>query len=129
MLRTSEDLFGLDHLAYAGQDGLAPFGDDVFTASGNVAKPGKPPRISVKGVPKHGCTGGFRARVRIRAGRLSSVSVRLDGKGLYGKARKRFSVRVRPATMRHGVHRLRIRAVAASGRSARHVNHFRTCAR
>jgi phospholipase C len=30
LLRSVEDLFGLDHLGYAGQDGLKAFGDDVF---------------------------------------------------------------------------------------------------
>ena len=33
MLRSLEDLFGLDHLGFAGQDGLKAFGDDVFAAS------------------------------------------------------------------------------------------------
>ena len=32
MLRSVEDLFGLDHLGYAGRDGLKPFGADVYTA-------------------------------------------------------------------------------------------------
>ena len=30
LLRSVEDVFGLDHLGYAGQQGLASFGDDVF---------------------------------------------------------------------------------------------------
>jgi hypothetical protein len=33
MLRSLEDMFGLSHLGYAAQDGLQPFGADVFTAS------------------------------------------------------------------------------------------------
>jgi hypothetical protein len=32
LLRTVEDLFGLSHLGYAGANGLAPFGGDVFDA-------------------------------------------------------------------------------------------------
>ena len=32
LLRTIEDLFGLDHLGFAGQSGLTPFGLDVFAA-------------------------------------------------------------------------------------------------
>ena len=32
LLRTVEDLFGLDHLGFAGQSGLTPFGLDVFVA-------------------------------------------------------------------------------------------------
>lgn len=31
LLRSIEDIFGLDHLGYAGQAGLMPFGSDVFT--------------------------------------------------------------------------------------------------
>ena len=34
LLRSLEDLFGLGHLGYAGQDGLVPFGSDVFAAGG-----------------------------------------------------------------------------------------------
>lgn len=30
MLRSVEDFFGLDHIGYAAQDGLVPFGDDVL---------------------------------------------------------------------------------------------------
>jgi hypothetical protein len=32
LLRTIEDLFGLEHLGYAGRAGLRPFGEDVFAA-------------------------------------------------------------------------------------------------
>jgi hypothetical protein len=38
LLRTIEDIFGLGHLGYAGQDGLAAFGRDVFAA----ARSGRP---------------------------------------------------------------------------------------
>jgi hypothetical protein len=31
LLRSVEDLFGLGHLGYAGQDGLKGFGADIFT--------------------------------------------------------------------------------------------------
>jgi hypothetical protein len=30
LLRSVEDIFGLDHLGFAGVPGLAPFGSDVF---------------------------------------------------------------------------------------------------
>ena len=32
MLRSIEDIFGLDHLGYAGQDGLVPFGGDIYSS-------------------------------------------------------------------------------------------------
>ncbi|HEX3868035.1 MAG TPA: alkaline phosphatase family protein, partial [Gemmatimonadaceae bacterium] len=31
LLKSVEDMFGLDHLGYAGQKGLAAFGKDIFT--------------------------------------------------------------------------------------------------
>ena len=40
LLRSVEDIFGLDHLGYAGQDGLKPFGDDVFASRGETAAGG-----------------------------------------------------------------------------------------
>ena len=36
MLRSVEDIFGLPHLGYAGQQGLAPFGDDIYTGSASL---------------------------------------------------------------------------------------------
>jgi hypothetical protein len=39
LLRTIEDLFGLDHLAMAAQGGLRPFGDDVFDRPAVTAAP------------------------------------------------------------------------------------------
>jgi hypothetical protein len=36
-LRSIEDLFGLTHLGFAGADGLAPFGADVYTATAAAA--------------------------------------------------------------------------------------------
>lgn len=36
MLRSVEDIFGLDHLGYAGQDGLKPFGADVYTTGSGL---------------------------------------------------------------------------------------------
>lgn len=37
LLRSIEDWFGLPHLAYAGQQGLRPFGNDVFTREAAAA--------------------------------------------------------------------------------------------
>jgi hypothetical protein len=41
LLRSVEDLFGLDHLGYAGQAGLSSFGDDVFNGSPVALKKNK----------------------------------------------------------------------------------------
>jgi hypothetical protein len=34
LLRSIEDFFGLDHIGYAGQDGLRSFGTDIFRKRG-----------------------------------------------------------------------------------------------
>jgi hypothetical protein len=39
LLRSIEDLFGFPHLGYAAQEGLKPFGDDVFNATAPQAPP------------------------------------------------------------------------------------------
>jgi hypothetical protein len=31
LLKSLEDIYGLPHLGYAGQQGLTAFGDDIFT--------------------------------------------------------------------------------------------------
>jgi hypothetical protein len=36
LLRSIEDIFGLDHLGYAGQAGLKPFGADIFTGAARM---------------------------------------------------------------------------------------------
>jgi phosphatidylinositol-3-phosphatase len=36
MLRSVEDLFGLGHLGYAGEKGLASFGPDVYRRTGTA---------------------------------------------------------------------------------------------
>jgi hypothetical protein len=38
LLRSIEDLFGLSHLGYAAQTGLAPFGSDVYNARGAAGR-------------------------------------------------------------------------------------------
>jgi hypothetical protein len=91
LLRSIEDLFGLGHLGYAGQQGLRAFGDDVFdaqpaapAASAPPAAPGAPaapaapaapPKRCAPGPaprPRHGsyARGTFLASVRIRSGTL-----------------------------------------------------------
>jgi hypothetical protein len=49
LLRSIEDLFGLDHLGYAGAAGLKPFGDDVFT----TAPPAAPAAITHRHKRRH----------------------------------------------------------------------------
>jgi hypothetical protein len=60
LLRSLEDLFGLGHLGFAAQDGLLPFGDDVYAAQ--RLTPSAAPR-SARGA-RHGARGRGRPRRR-----------------------------------------------------------------
>jgi hypothetical protein len=127
-LRSVEDLFGLEHLGYAAQDGLRPFGDDVYTSpSGNPGTPGTPsgrPRVTLSGVPRHCHSGRFRARLRATGTGVSRLIASLDGKHVKGSAKTAFTVRLSCASMKAGVHRLTAAATNAGGTRHR-VIHFR----
>ena len=91
LLRSTEDLFGMGHLGYAGNEGLKPFGDDVY----NAKKP-SPPRA-----PTGACTAarsgaavaGLRLRGRLltfRARRKAKIRITVHfRKGRHGKVLKR----------------------------------------
>ena len=133
LLRSTEDMFGLPHLGYAAQEGLKPFGDDVFTQPdgppGGGPGIGLPPRIAVRGVPGRGCVrGSFRARVRVRSSSLKRVTVMVDRRRIARRRASSFRVRVKTAGLRRGRHRLTVRASDTSGRAARNTKVFRICA-
>jgi hypothetical protein len=138
MLRSVEDIFGLDHLAFAAQDGLKEFGDDVFNApAGFPAGPpsGGPPavrlpriKIRIGGVPRRCVTGRFKARVSISATYgLGRARVSLDRRALKRSARRKFRVRVNAAHLRSGRHRLTVKASDRLGNAARRTVVFKRC--
>jgi hypothetical protein len=142
LLRSMEDLFGLPHLAFAAQDGLKPFGSDVF----NAIAPGSPGggsggggsggaslgparlKIRVGGVP-HRCTArSFNARVSITATRgLRGARAYLDHRTVKRSASKRFKVKVRSRRLRHGKHRFTVMAADRTGKRARRTVKFSRC--
>jgi hypothetical protein len=122
-LRSVEDLFGLDHLGYAGQDGLRPFGNDIYTNS-SAPPVKKPPVPKISAVPKRCTTGSFLARVSVTGAGVSQLAAAVDGKRVKASAKTSFSVRVRCASLKIGVHRLTASATGAGG-SAHRVIHFR----
>ena len=91
LLRSTEDLFGLGHLGYAGNEGLKPFGDDVY----NAKKP-TPPRAPT-GVCHAARSGNVVAGVRLRgrlltfrARRTAKIRITLHfGKRRHGRSLKR----------------------------------------
>jgi hypothetical protein len=136
LLRSTEDMFGLGHLGYAARDGLKPFGDDVFNASGNggggsgggggtASYPR--PRISLTHVPRRCVNRSFKARVRIRSKHLRGMNVMVDRRTVVRGRRKAFSVRVAVAGLRSGKHQLSVRARDRKGRTARKTAVFRVC--
>ena len=135
LLRSTEDMFGLPHLAYAAQDGLKPFEDDVFnkgTGGGGKppVKPGPKPKVTIKGVPKR-CVRkpkAFTARVKVKSKQLRRVNVMVDRHifAAYSKT-KSFTVKVRTKRLRRGNHLLTARARDASKRTTRKTVRFKVC--
>lgn len=128
LLRSIEDIFGLEHLGYAARPDLKPFGDDVYNRTGIVGPPVLgPPTIRIRGVPRKRCVSrSFRARIRVSAAALRRVNVMVDRHSVARKRSTRFSVRVRTARLRGRSHRLTVR-VSHRGAPGRKTVRFRTC--
>jgi hypothetical protein len=95
LLRSIEDLFGLDHLGYAGQAGLRAFGDDVYDTAPPVCSELVRVRKGVLTVRSQ-TRGTLRVRLRgkVRTHALeacSALRVRLARLGQHGRARVSFA--------------------------------------
>lgn len=105
-------------------DGGAAGADRAFRTA--IARP----RLRVTGV-RRGCTrGAFTVRVRVRVGagtRLRSVRVRIDRRLIRRTKRSRFGVRVGVRSLRHGRHRISVRATDRGGRSVVVSRALRVC--
>src|SRR5215212_3255835 len=124
LLRSVEDMFALPHLAFAAQDGLKPFEDDVFNkdSSGGGKPPAKPypkPRIKITGVPKRCIRKAFKAKVRVKSKHLRNVHVMVDRHVFVRRNAHRLTVRVKRKGLRRGNHLLSVRARDAARRSGR----------
>ncbi len=130
MLRSIEDLFGLEHLGFAAASGLQAFGADVFNrpngAGGATGKGGKSKRfsITVSGSGRACVRAPVSLRVRTSA-RVRKLVVSLDGRRLARS--RRSSLRITIRTLRGGPHRLRVRAVDTSGHVHRLRRSLRAC--
>jgi hypothetical protein len=127
LLRSTEDLFGLSHLAFAANAGLKPFEADVF----NQPDPdhnGPKPKVTVKKVPKK-CvsSGSFAAKVQVTSNRLRDVRVYRDGKRIATRKSRKFSVKVTTKKLKRGKHRLKAEATDKIGRKGRKTVTFRVC--
>jgi hypothetical protein len=143
LLRSVEDIFGLPHLAFAAQDGLKPFGSDVFNASPSGSSGGGGGggggsgggttgtarlRIKVRGTPRRCVTNGFTARVSITATRgLRRARAYVDRRSAKRSTHRRFKVKVHARGLRRGSHRLTVMAADRGGKRARRTVKFRRC--
>jgi len=123
-LRSFEDLFGLEHLGYAGQDGLRPFGDDVYTNPAGTPVKLKKPSVTIAGVPRHCHSGTFRARLSVTGSGISELTAAVDGKRVKSSSRTKFTARVSCGSLKVGVHRFTADATGAGG-STHRVFYFR----
>jgi hypothetical protein len=134
LLRSTEDMFGLPHLAFAAQEGLKPFGDDVFNAPAGNGGPsggtkGPKPRITIRNAPKKCVRRAFRVRVRIRTSAMRNANVFVDRKRVAKSRRKNFRPRIPVKGLRPGGHHLTVRAADQAARAARRTVRFRVCRR
>lgn len=134
LLRSTEDMFGLPHLANAAQEGLNPFAGDVFNnpsggggTNGGGGPSGQGPRIGLTGVPRGCVDGEFTARVSVTSSSLSAVNVTVDRRRIASRKVKRFNVVVETEQLRDGKHLLTVGASDKSGRSASRTAAFRVC--
>jgi hypothetical protein len=139
LLRSMEDIFGVPHLAYAAQDGLKPFEEDVFNRPGGAGGAGggggggnaggtyPRPRVSVQRVPRECVRRSFRATIKARSQKLKRVNVMVDRKKVASRKKKSFRVRVKIAKLRAGKHLITARASDRKGRAARKTVVFRVC--
>ena len=101
LLRSVEDIFGLEHLGYAARPGLRPFGSEFFTGTG----PGKPRRCGDRAVRR-----GRNGRI-LRGNVIQQPRIRRGVLSVRFRHRARLSVTVRPARGRGRATRLRSRVV------------------
>jgi hypothetical protein len=128
LLRSTEDLFGLSHLGYAAQDGLAPFGADVFNLVAPTPDPDGPkPTVKLKKVPAACAPKSFTIGVQATAKRLRDVRVYVDSHKLTTRTRRAFSVKVSTKKLKKGKHHLTARVRDQKGRQAHKTVAFRVC--
>jgi hypothetical protein len=133
LLRSTEDMFGLPHLAYAAQDGLKPFEDDVFNkdSGGGGKPPAKPypkPKVTIKGVPRR-CVRKkpFTVRVKVKSKHLRRANAMVDRKVIRHSTKHSFKVKVRTKRLRKGNHLFSVRARDAAKRTTRETVRFKVC--
>jgi hypothetical protein len=94
------------------------------------ARPGKGPRIHLRGVPRKRCASrGFTARVRIAASGsgLRQAILSLDGRRLLTTGRRRFTRRIDADRLKPGPHSVNVTALDRAGNRSVARSRFRSC--
>jgi hypothetical protein len=137
LLRSTEDLFGLPHLAYAAKAGLKPFEEDVFNQPSGKPTPspaptpgGGPypkPKITIRGTPKRCVKRAFKPRVKVKSKHLRNVIVMVDRHKVVMRKSKSLRPRISVKRLKHGHHLLSVRATDAKRRQSRKTVVFTVC--
>jgi hypothetical protein len=129
LLRSTEDLFGLSHLGFAAQDGLVPFGADVFNKPPTPPPDpnGPKPAVAVKGAPKGCAPRSFKVHVQATAKLLGNVRVFVDARKVATRTTRKFSVTVSTKKLHRGKHRVTARVTDRIGRQAHKTVAFKVC--
>jgi hypothetical protein len=128
LLRSVEDLYGLDHLGFAARDDLKPFGDDVYSNPSGVALPApRAPHARFGGVPKRCVSGRFKVRYSVGTRAIGRVDVSVDGHRVKRLTKRRASVTIDARKLKRGRHTLKATVVAKSGLAGSRSATFKRC--
>jgi phosphatidylinositol-3-phosphatase len=131
MLRSTEDLFGLAHLGYAGVNGLRPFGADIFTnPTGTQLPPVKRPTVQLTfSRSLSPCTRTRFYATADATGRDPRIVIKRDGVALASKRGKHLTTRIDVQKLQPGTHFVNATVTDAFGRRAIKRLPFERCAR
>jgi phosphatidylinositol-3-phosphatase len=119
LLRSVEDLFGLDHLGFAGQDGLAAFGsnlwNDVLPAFARFA-----------GLPRKCVASKLKFRYSTGA-RTTAVTIKIDKKVVRATAKRKARVAFSVRKLKRGKHTVTLRSAIPSGATTTKKASFSRC--
>jgi hypothetical protein len=119
-------------LAFTYADGVTQTVASQSPCSRPGARPGKGPRIRLRGVPRKRCaSSGFTARVGIADGgsALRRATLSLDGRRLVTTGRRHFSRRIHANRLKPGPHSVSVTAFDRAGNRSNARSRFRSCRR
>jgi phosphatidylinositol-3-phosphatase len=127
LLRSTEDLFGLEHLGYAAAAGLRPFGEDIFTNPSGVTTPSGPrPTVSLSRPPSACASHKFQLNATA-TGQGIRIDVKVDKRLVRSERTKSLTFTVGVRDRSPGRHTIRAIATDRFGRRAIASRSFLRC--